>query len=249
MDDQVERPPRDAAGAAAQSMTAARLHGVGDLRLAREPMPVPADDETLVRVTAVGLCGSDLHWYADGGIGDARLDRPLVIGHEMAGVIAAGPRRGERVAIDPAVPCGRCESCRSGWGNLCPQVRFAGHGAVDGGLRDYLAWPTDLLFGLPDALSDADGAMLEPLGVALHSLDLGHLRLGATVAVVGCGPIGLLLVQLARLAGAARVVAVDPLAHRREAATRLGADAALAPAGAGPAAWPDLVGRGVDTAF
>lgn len=208
-------------------MLVARLHGVADLRLASEPIPEPGPEESLVRVTAVGLCGSDLHWYAEAGIGDARLDRPLVVGHESAGVIVGGPRDGERVAIDPAIPCGRCRECHQGNPNLCPQVVFSGHGRQDGSLREYLTWPTRLLHRLPSALSDRDGAMLEPLGVAVHATDLGHLRAGASVAVIGAGPIGLCLVQLARAAGAGVVVAADPLPHRAEAAARFGADAVL----------------------
>ncbi|MFZ0160346.1 MAG: alcohol dehydrogenase catalytic domain-containing protein, partial [Kineosporiaceae bacterium] len=179
-------------------MLAARLFGAGDIRVLGEEVPTPAGGERLVRVTATGICGSDLHWYAEGGIGDARLSRPLVIGHEAAGVIVSGPRDGERVAIDPAIPCGHCELCQAGHHNLCPRVGFCGHGRTDGALRQYLAWPEHLLHPLPDALSDADGAMLEPLGVAVHAHDLGHQAVGATVAVIGCGPIGLCLVQLAR---------------------------------------------------
>jgi L-iditol 2-dehydrogenase len=226
----------------------ARLHGPGDVRIGDEARPEPEPGQSLVRVTAVGLCGSDLHWYDEGGIGDARLERPLVIGHELAGVVAAGPRRGQRVAVDPAIACGRCRLCRAGHHNLCPDMRFAGHGHCDGGLREYLAWPDELLHPLPDEIGDAEGALLEPLGVALHALDLGHVRVGATVAVVGCGPIGLLLVRAARLAGAVTVLAVDPLDHRREAALRLGADHAWT-----PPTVPDRVGAtvdlGVDVAF
>lgn len=210
-------------------MKVARLHGVGDVRLAEEPDPTPAAGDSLVRVTAVGLCGSDLHWFTDGGIGDAGLTNPLVLGHEMAGVIVGGPRDGQRVAVDPADPCGVCEQCLEGNRNLCPTVRFAGHGSTDGGLRELMAWPSHLLHPVPDSLSAADTAVLEPLGVALHAMDLGKPRLGATIVVVGCGPIGLCLVQLARAAGAARVVAVEPLAHRRDAARSLGADEALDP--------------------
>jgi L-iditol 2-dehydrogenase len=129
-------------------------------------------------------------------------------------------------------------------------VRFAGHGDFDGGLRDVMAWPARLLHPLPPELTAEDGAMLEPLGVAIHAVDLGKVRTGGTVAVVGCGPIGLLVLQLARLGGAATVVAVDPLPHRRDAAQRLGADVTLDP---DDALALDLVaaGRGfeVDTAF
>jgi L-iditol 2-dehydrogenase len=204
-------------------MLAARLYGIGDLRVADEPGPEVPPGHSLVRVTAVGLCGSDLHWYAEGGIGDAVLRRPLVIGHELAGVIEGGPRHGQPVAIDPAIACGTCRACRDGDHNLCPDVRFAGHGEQDGGLRELMAWPDGLLHPLPAEVPAEAGAMLEPLGVALHALDLGRVRVGATVAVVGCGPIGLLLVQVARLAGAALVVAADPLPHRLDAAGRFGA--------------------------
>jgi L-iditol 2-dehydrogenase len=173
----------------------------------------------------------------------------LVVGHELAGVVEGGPRHGERVAVDPAIPCGRCETCADGYGNLCPTVQFAGHGTLDGGLRRYLTWPTARLYPLPDALSDADGALLEPLGVAVHAMDLSHLRVAGTVAVVGCGPIGLMLVQLARVAGADTVVAVDPLPHRVAAALRYGADHAFAPAALTGSTWAELTGRGVDVAF
>ena len=208
-------------------MTAARLHGVRDIRMHSEALPVAGAGEELVRITAVGLCGSDLHWFTEAGIGDAKLTRPVVPGHEFAGVIEGGPRHGLPVAVDPALPCRQCEMCVGGDGNLCPDVVFAGHGGQDGGLQQYLAWPSWALHPLPGGLSAADGAMLEPLGVALHALDLGHLRIGSTVAVVGAGPIGLLLVQAAKSAGATRVVAVEPLAHRRDAAKRLGADLVL----------------------
>ena len=210
-------------------MRVARLHGVGDVRVSDEPVPEPGPGERLVRVTAVGICGSDLHWWGQGGIGDAQISRPLVLGHEGAGVIADGPRRGERVAIDPAIPCGLCRPCRDGYRNLCPRVRFAGHGGTDGAMREFLTWPEELLYPLPDELTDADGAVLEPLGVALHSYDLGHLPLGGTAAVIGCGPIGLLLIQVLREAGARSVIAADPLPHRREAATNFGADLVIDP--------------------
>jgi L-iditol 2-dehydrogenase len=230
----------------------ARLHGVGDVRIADESRPSPDEGESLVRVTAVGLCGSDLHWFTEGGIGDAQLTHPLVLGHEVAGVIEGGPDDGRRVAVDPAIPCGVCEPCLEGNRNLCPSVRFAGHGATDGGLRDIIAWPTRLLHPVPDTLSDADAAMLEPLGVALHAHDLGKPRAGAVVAVIGCGPIGLCLVQLARAAGASQVVAVEPLAHRRAAAAVMGAHAVIdasADDEVAAALAEATGGRGVDVAF
>lgn len=215
-------------------MKALRLHGRGDLRLLVEPEPVPADGETLLRVTAAGLCGSDRHWFVEGSIGDAVLSRPLVLGHEFVGTIDSGPRAGERVVVDPADPCRRCAVCLSGRPHLCPDLRFAGHGSTDGALRTLLAWPERLMYPLPDSLSDAEGVLLEPLGVALHALDLGHVRSGAAAGVFGCGPLGLLIVQLLRMVGAS-VLASDPLPHRLAAAEQLGATR--------------LPGDGVDVAF
>lgn len=113
-------------------MKAARLHDRGNIELHDEERPKPADGMSLVRVTDVGLCGSDLHWFAEGGIGDAQIgQRPLVLGHEIAGVVEAGPLMGMPVAVDPAIPCGQCVLCLKGHRNLCPTVRFAGHGAID----------------------------------------------------------------------------------------------------------------------
>jgi L-iditol 2-dehydrogenase len=229
-------------------MRAARLYGAGDLRVADEPEPAAEPGQELVRVTAVGICGSDLHWWDEAGIGDAVITRPLVLGHEAAGVIESGPRRGTRVAIDPAITCGRCRPCLDGYRNLCLNIRFAGHGDQDGAMRELLAWPSDLLHPLPDSVTDTDGALLEPLGVAIHALDLGHVRLGARVAVVGCGPIGLLLVAVLRAAGARHIAAFEPLAHRREAALRYGADVCLRP-DILPGDLRELVGEGADAVF
>lgn len=204
-------------------MKVLRLHGAGDLRLHDEPAPEPRDGEVVVRVTAVGLCGSDRHWFLEGGIGDAVLDRPLVLGHEFVGTIESGTRVGERVALDPAVPCGRCNVCLAGDPHLCPELRFAGHGSADGALRTCLAWPKRLAHPIPDVLTDAEGSLLEPLGVALHALDLGKAQPGSTAGVFGCGPLGLLLVQALRSSGVETIVASDPLPHRAAAAVSMGA--------------------------
>lgn len=208
-------------------MRVVRLHAAGDLRPHEEPEPVPGPGEELVRVTAVGLCGSDRHWFVDGGIGDATLSRPLVLGHEIAGIVESGPRHGLRVAIDPADPCGQCDVCMAGRSNLCASLRFAGHGSTDGGLRSRMAWPRRLLHPLPDAIPDAEGALLEPLAIAIHAVDLGEVRPGMSAGVYGCGPIGLLLVQLLRLIGCAPIIATDRLAHRVAAARTMGATDAL----------------------
>jgi L-iditol 2-dehydrogenase len=228
-------------------MKALRLHATSDLRLHDEPAPVPDEGERLVRVKAVGVCGSDLHWFSEAGIGDATLDHPLVLGHEFAGVT----EKGENVAVDPAIPCRHCEFCERGHPNLCENMIFAGHGTQDGALRESLAWPERQLFPLPDSLTSVDGAMLEPLGVAIHAVDLGKLRAGMTVGVFGCGPIGLLTVQMARLSGVRDIIATDLLPHRAETARSLGARHAFT---VGDRLDPSQMraatgGRGVDVAF
>jgi L-iditol 2-dehydrogenase len=206
-------------------MDVLRLYGPHDLRVQSEARPIPAPDQVLIRVTAVGVCGSDLHWFDEAGIGDAQITRPLVLGHEFAGVVESqsSPLHGQRVAVDPAIPCQVCEFCLEGSPNLCANLRFAGHGLTDGGLQEFIVWPERFLYPLPDRLSDADGAMLEPLGVALYAVDLADLKPGMVVGVFGCGPIGLLIIQLAHLSGAAQIIATDRMPHRLEAARAFGA--------------------------
>lgn len=229
-------------------MRAARLHGARDLRLHEEPTPEPGPGETLVRVAAVGLCGSDLHWFEEGGIGGTKLSRPVVPGHEFAGRTPEG----RLVAIDPAIYCGRCQPCLEGHPNLCPSVRFAGQGRDDGALREWMAWPAQCVVPLPDGFDAADGAMLEPLGVAIHAVDLAHVRTGDTVGVLGCGPIGLFCLQVAKAAGAARLVATDLASrpHRLDAARALGASVFPAEGGREAAAILAAVGGlGLDLAI
>lgn len=206
---------------------AVRLIGAGKLEHVEMPVPAPGPGEVLIRVLAVGLCGSDAHWFEEGHIGDATVGDGLVLGHELSGVIETGPRSGERVAIDPAIPCGKCELCLGGRSNLCLDLRFAGHGDDDGGLRRYLVWPERCLVPLPDNVSDDAGALLEPLGVALHAIDLAPPGRDASVGVIGCGPIGLLLIGALESRGVGRIVATDRLAHRVEAARAMGADVAI----------------------
>ncbi len=233
-------------------MKAARVHGAGDLRLHEEPVPAPRPGETLVRVTAVGICGSDVHWWREGAIGADRIVSPLVLGHECAGIIADGPRSGQRVAIDPACPCGKCEFCREGNPNLCSALHFAGHAPDDGALRQYIAWPDHCLLPLPDSISDAAGALLEPLGVALYAVDCAPLKPGMSVGVFGCGVIGLCVIQVAKEAGAAAVFATElpGPAHRIKAANSFGASVYEARGGKEA---EDILkatgGRGVDVAF
>ena len=232
-------------------MKVVRLHGKGELRLHEEPIPTPQEGEALVHVKAVGVCGSDLHWFTEAGIGTDQLSQPLVLGHEFAGVVENGELSGQRMAVDPAIPCGTCEFCLEGNPNFCESMRFAGHSIVDGALREYLNWPSRNLFPLPDELEEAEGAMLEPLGVAIHAVNLAHLKPGMSVGVFGCGPIGLLILQLARLSGTTQRIATEVLPHRLAVAGVNGATEVF-PAEGGreiPRIWEATQRRGVEVAF
>jgi len=228
-------------------MKVIRLHARADLRLSDEPVPVAGMGEKLLRVKAVGVCGSDLHWFSEAGIGDAQLKNPLVLGHEFAGETEDG----QHVAVDPAIPCGCCEFCEHGHPNLCSSLIFAGHGKYDGALREWMTWNEKCFFPIPESLSFVDGALLEPLGVAIHAVDLGKLKSGMSVGVFGCGPIGLLIVQLARLSGASQIIATDKLVHRVEAAKAFGASHSFLAEESREleAIGAATQGRGVDVAF
>jgi len=210
-------------------MRALRLYGAQDLRLVEEARPQLGPEEALVRVRAVTVCYSDIHYYRYGRIGDTVSEKPLVLGHELAGeVVATSPgvervKVGDLVAVEPALSCGHCRYCQEGNPNLCSNLLFVGTPPMDGGLREYIAYKSEFLFPLPAMFSAEEGALLEPLGVAIHAWDLAKLRIGETVAIVGCGPIGLLLIQLARVGGATRILAVEPLAYRRDLAAEMGA--------------------------
>ncbi len=200
-------------------MKTLRLHAPHDLRFHDEPTPQPGAGEALLQVKAVGICGSDLHWFQEGNIGDTGLDHPLVLGHEITAITAEG----ERVAVEPSISCNQCEYCLRGDPNLCENLIFAGHGINDGALCQQMAWPERCLFPVPDGLSDAEATLLEPLGIAMHAVGLGKLQAGMNVGIFGVGPIGLLILQLVRLAGVEKAVVTDRLAHRLEAARALGA--------------------------
>jgi L-iditol 2-dehydrogenase len=235
------------------------LHGPRDLQVENLPMPsAPAVGEVLVRVTVTSICGSDLHSYKTARIGDTPVRSPLVLGHEFAGVVAeAGPDArdghdspltpGTRVAIDPAQPCNRCEFCEHGHPNLCRRLHFCGLWPDDGSLRQYAVVPARTCFPLPDALSDVEGALLEPLGIALHALDLARPKVEESVAILGAGPIGLLILQLVKLSGARPVLVTEPLPWRSAYAACCGADEVI-DASADPVneVLESTGGRGVD---
>ena len=178
-------------------MKSVRLHGRNDFRIHEEARPSPGIGEALLRVEAVGICGSDIHWMIDTAIGDFVLTKPLVLGHEFS---AIDTESGHLVAVDPAVPCGKCESCREGNHNLCPDVKFAGHGQLDGALTEFISWPVRNLHQLPVNFDAVDGAMLEPLGVAIYAHDLVQMHPRMQLGVFGCGPIGLLLISASQVA-------------------------------------------------
>lgn len=211
-------------------MRAAVLHDIRDIRLAEIPPPTLEKDDLLLRVKAVGVCGSDLHSYLEGGTTGRTKVSPLVLGHELAGIITAesaeqaGLPVGTLVAVDPAKPCGRCEWCERGHTNLCPYVRFLGYAPNNGAMAEYVAVPKSAIHPVPTGFDAAATVLLETLGVAIHAVDLARIRLLETVAVLGCGPVGLLLMQLARLSGAQTVFAVDPVGYRAELAGTLGAE-------------------------
>lgn len=235
-------------------MKAIRLHGPLEMRLDEIERPIPKPGEALIRVRAVGVCGSDIHVYKAGGVDGTQTTTPLILGHEFAGeIVALGPRTtepavGTRVAIDPAISCGQCETCLDGNINCCPNVQFPSTPPLQGALAECVVHPANLCEPLPSALSFADGAMLEPLGVAIHALSLARINPGDTVAVLGAGPIGLLCIQLALVSGAHSVYASEPIPERRAMAGSAGAIAVCDSTSIDPIAWvhEQTDGRGVD---
>ena len=219
-------------------MKAVKLYGARDFRLEEVPMPPdPGPGEALIRVGTVGVCGSDLHTYtgrADRGYGHQKSAGPgaRVRGRRSrqsdrtpATVCTSRLTPGQRVAVEPGKPCWHCDRCEEGDPNLCRHLGFMGLAPDDGALQEYLIVPARNCFPIPDRFSMDDGALLEPLGVALHAVDLGKIRVRQSVAVLGCGPIGLLIIRLAKLAGASPLYAFDQFDWRLEAAKHWGADA------------------------
>ena len=236
---------------------AAVLYGPKDLRIEDRTVPRPGPGEVLVAVRAVGLCGSDLHYYAHGENGPNVLRQPTVLGHEPAGrVVGHGEGAGDLapgtpVAIEPAHPCGRCTLCRAGRYNLCPRGTCFGSPPTDGALAGYVSVPRDFVHPLPESLDVRLGALVEPLAVATHAVRRAALTPGDRVLVTGAGPIGVLVAQLALAAGAGSVTVSDVAAPRREFAARFGVGtvdaAALTPDPARAHALADPAGH--DLAF
>lgn len=222
-----------------------------------ESIPQITDEQVLLRIKAVGICGSDLHRFRGVASENESNDR-MVLGHEFSAIVdkigknVTHVKQGDRVAVEAADFCGECEWCRKGYTNLCPHVRFCGLPGIEGALKAYMAWPAHLLFKLPETLDFDDGVLAEGMGICLHALDLSNSRPGQTAAVLGCGPIGLGMIELLKkVAGASTIIATDIVPERLQLATAFGADVVI------NANESDVVeqtaeltnGRGVDHVF
>jgi L-iditol 2-dehydrogenase len=221
------------------------------------PVDDPGPGEIQVAVKAIGICGSDLHYFSEGLIGDTPCVYPMVLGHEPAGVVVrtgagvAGWAKGDAAVLEPAMYCYHCEFCLTGHHNVCANLRFLSTPGYPGFFREYVNLPAHNLIPLPKNVSLREGTLVEPLAVVLHSIEFASVRPGETALVFGAGPIGLLTIAALKLCGASRVWAVDPLPHRRELARTLGADAMIDPAQVDPVrqVLSDTGQRGVDVAI
>lgn len=216
-------------------MQVAELIGLRQFRLVEREIADPAPGEVQVHVQAVGVCGSDLHSYAEGGIGGKPNAYPMVLGHEPAGVVCkvgsgvSGWRPGNRAALEPAIYCYHCRFCMAGRHNLCENLRFLSSPGDPGFFRRYVNLPAGNLLPLPPHIGTNQAILIEPLAVALHSMKFAQPKPGETAAVFGAGPIGLLTLAVLRLSGAARVWVIDPVPARRALARQMGADSIMDP--------------------
>ena len=238
-------------------MLVAELIGRREFRLGQQEIEEPGPGEVRVRVEAVGICGSDLHAYAEGGVGDTPCRYPMVLGHEPAGTVVktgagvSGWSPGDRAALEPAIYCYHCEMCLTGHHNICTNIRFLSTPGNPGFFREFVNLPAANLLAIPRTISLDLATVAEPLAVAVHSMKVAAIQPGETAAVIGAGPIGLLTMACLKLAGAGRIWAVEPVAHRREMAKQMGADAALDPheLDAARQIHAETAGRGVDCAI
>jgi L-iditol 2-dehydrogenase len=238
-------------------MHAAVLHAPRDLRYEEVPVPSPGPDDVLVRVTTNGICGSDIHFYREGKLGPYTVSRPYIPGHEACGVVVresarpGGPRKGQRVAIEPGIPCRHCPLCKSGRYNLCRDVVFMSAPPVNGTFAQYAALAADFVHPLPDLVDEESGAFVEPLAVGVQACARAGLEAAGTVAVIGAGPIGLVTMLVARAFGASAVYLVDRLASRLALGASLGADATIDAGSADPVTRvAELTGgKGADFVF
>ncbi|MET9010887.1 L-idonate 5-dehydrogenase [Streptomyces olivaceoviridis] len=232
------------------------IHGAGDLRVEELPPPRPGSGEALVAVRYGGVCGSDLHYWRHGGVGDFRLREPMVLGHEVVGTVvsygpgATGPAPGTAVAVHPATPCGVCPECAEGRANVCRDTRYLGSAArfphVQGGFASQVAVPAGQLRELPDGLGLRRAALAEPLSVALHAVRRAGEVAGRHVLVTGAGPIGCLVVAAAKAAGAARVTVTDLVPEALGYAAVAGADTLVRADDPDDPGWPAEVDVAVE---
>src|ERR687895_1261445 len=212
---------------------AAVLYAPGDLRVEERPVPEPGRREVCVEIAAVGVCGSDVHYYEQGRIGPFVVREPLILGHESAGRVAALGSEvtkhsvGDRVTLEPGVPCGRCRECRAGRYNLCRDVRFFATPPIDGAFANYVTIHEDFAFALSESVSDESGSLMEPLSVGVWACQKAGVSAGDRVLVTGAGPIGLLAMQTARAFGATEITVTDVNPHRLGVAERTGATRTL----------------------
>jgi L-iditol 2-dehydrogenase len=239
-------------------MRIAELHDTHQFRLTEGPsVPNPGPGEIQVRVRSVGICGSDLHYFEDGGFGTFIPKLPIVLGHEPTGEVlrtgsgVTGWSKGDRAMLEPAVYCYHCEFCRSGHHNVCSNIKFYSTFPEPGFFREYVNIPAGNLLPLPPALDWNVGTLFEPLAITLHSVRLAPVTFGQTAAVFGAGPIGLLTIATWKVCGAGRVWAIEPNPERREMAKAIGADAVLDPTAIDVVRQiqQDTGKRGVDIAF
>ncbi|MEV1169288.1 NAD(P)-dependent alcohol dehydrogenase [Nonomuraea sp. NPDC049784] len=215
------------------TMQAAVLRGVRHLQIEERPVPEPGPGEVLVQVNAVGVCGSDVHYYQHGRIGDFVVEQPMVLGHESGGVVTAvgrgvdASRIGQRVSIEPGVPDLTCPECLAGRYNLCPGMRFFATPPIDGSLAGYVAVHAAFAHPVPDSISDDAAALLEPLSVGVWAGRKGRVGAGSRVLITGAGPVGLVATQCARAFGATEIVVADLNPHRLKLAADLGASATI----------------------
>lgn len=218
-----------------EKMQASFLDAVETIRLAEIDVPRPGAGQVLVELRAVGVCGSDVHYYDHGGIGEYMPDGPMILGHEASGVIVGlglgvpESRRGERVSIEPQRPCRRCSQCKAGRYNLCPDIAFLATPPYDGAFTQYLVVETDFAHTVPDTMSFEAAALCEPLSVAIWALRKAVVGPGSRVLIAGAGPIGLICAQTARAFGASEVFVSDPVSERREIALQVGATTVIDP--------------------
>jgi L-iditol 2-dehydrogenase len=217
-------------------MRAAELSGLRRMTVVERPLDSPEAPAGKIRVQvkAVGICGSDLHYFAEGSVGDTPCVYPMVLGHEPAGIVtsvgaglAGGAAAGDRVILEPALYCYHCEYCLSGRHNVCANLKFLSTPEEPGFFRDFVDLPAQNILALPSNLSFSEGTLAEPLSIILHSMEFAVPRAGETAVVFGCGPIGLLTIAVLKMSGVRRLWAVEPLAFRRAMALAMGADAAL----------------------